>query len=593
MHVLRNGITGTWMRTVNAQGKSQQKRAPVQLQCITEDGHLFSKIRLRSQLYIQRVVTCQSIYIYRCKHYKMRCIKEFFFVLTGVFICVILVWAARHHPPNDRKTQELWHDHWESESNATMLRSVPHVKDHKPMKPYELSEHTEFDLRLVSSVKECSTKQLSECIKPGRLITDWETEKSIIRFFDNSVRNVRRFIYKKPRDPLIYIDKCQHVEYSIDKNKGYTKLMNAKSININWAANRGTKWVYAKCMDNQRSGQPELNHLIYPTTVNKQLKEDRPNVVVLQIDGMSYRQYQSLYTETQTVLKSLNSRTFSFQNYWANGYNSPPNMKRMYCDDKSCDSSHILKHFQQAGFETSWILEYTYGLMGYPFDSSGSRYVDKLFAGNYYNKNWKSDLTDMVGGFAWDEYCYMKSLRYLDLFLRDNGLQKNSKTGSHVAIVVPNVAHSSERMRAKQMDNALATLLRDWDRDGLMSNTIFCIVSDHGIHGSPINIFLAGEFEHRNPVFEMIVPKPFLQKHPNVETYLKHNTNAIITHFDFYKSIASLANVQTWRPAAGTIKKATEQKKYNIFMDKIPMTRTCQQAGIPDEWCNCWGEDRE
>ena len=135
LHVLRNGITGTWMRTVNAQGKSQQKRAPVQLQCITEDGHLFSKIRLRSQLYIQRVVTCQSIYIYRCKHYKMRCIKEFFFVLTGVFICVILVWAARHHPPNDRKTQELWHDHWESESNATMLRSVPHVKDHKHIKP--------------------------------------------------------------------------------------------------------------------------------------------------------------------------------------------------------------------------------------------------------------------------------------------------------------------------------------------------------------------------------------------------------------------------------------------------------------------------
>lgn len=392
---------------------------------------------------------------------------------------------------------------------------------------------------------------------------------------------------------MIYIDKCQHVEYSIEKNKGYTKLTNAKSININWPANHGTKWVYAKCMDNQRSGHAEFNHLIYPTMVNKQLKEDRTNVVVLQIDGMSHRQYQSLYTETQTVLKSLNSRTFSFKNYWANGYNSPPNMKRMYCDDKSCDSSHILKHFQQAGFETSWILEYTYGLMGYPFDSSGSRYVDKLFAGNYYNKNWKSDLTDMVGGFAWDEYCYMKSLRYLDLFLRDNGLQKNSKTGSHAAIVVPNVAHSSERIRAKQMDQVLAKLLRDWDRDGIMDNTIFCIVSDHGIHGSPINIFLAGEFEHRNPVFEMIVPKSFLQKHPNVETYLKHNTNAIITHFDFYKSIASLANVQTWRPAAGTNKKATEQKKYNIFMDRIPVTRTCQKAGIPDEWCNCWGEDRE
>ena len=435
-------------------------------------------------------------------------------------------------------------------------------------------------------MKECSTKQLSECIKPGRLITDWETEKNIIPFFDNSVRNVRRFIYKKPRDPLIYIDKCQHVEYSIDKNKDYTKLTNVKSININWPDNLGTKWVYAKCMDNQRSGQPEFNHLIYPTII-KQLKEDNPNVVMLQVDGMSHRQYQSLYKETQAVLKSLKNilETFSFKNYWANGYNSPPNQNRMFCDDKSCDSSHVLKHFQQAGFETSWINEYTYGLMGYPLDNSGSRYVDKLFAGNYYNKYWRSDLSEMDGGYAWDEYCYEKTLRYLDLFVRDNGSQKNTQTGSHAAIVIPNVAHSSERMRAKQMDKTLAKLLREWDRDGIMSNTIFCVVADHGIHASPINIFFAGEFEHRNPVFEMIVPKSFLQKHSNVETYLKHNTNAIITHFDFYKSIASLANVQTWNLSN---KKATEQKKYNIFMDTIPVTRTCQKAGIPDEWCNCW-----
>ena len=74
------------------------------------------------------------------------------------------------------------------------------------------------------------------------------------------------------------------------------------------------------------------------------------------------------------------------------------------------------------------------------------------------------------------------------------------------------------------MDSELAKFFKQWSKSGIMDNTIFVIVADHGIHGSPVNVFLAGEYEHRNPVFEMVVPNAFLRKYPKAQDVLEHNT---------------------------------------------------------------------
>ena len=43
-----------------------------------------------------------------------------------------------------------------------------------------------FDLRFTTSVKECSTLPLSECIVPGRVITDCVFTDDLIRFFESN-----------------------------------------------------------------------------------------------------------------------------------------------------------------------------------------------------------------------------------------------------------------------------------------------------------------------------------------------------------------------------------------------------------------------
>jgi len=71
----------------------------------------------------------------------MRRPKENIFVIAAAFICIVLVFAARHHPPSRRKIKEIWHGrvYWEGESNTTMLRSSPE-KALENVEPTEVNE---------------------------------------------------------------------------------------------------------------------------------------------------------------------------------------------------------------------------------------------------------------------------------------------------------------------------------------------------------------------------------------------------------------------------------------------------------------------
>ena len=94
--------------------------------------------------------------------------KVISFFIVAIIMSVIMLWCKDYTGEWLTSRLSLRNVYWQSEPNPTMLRSVPHVKDHKHIyhkhiyiKPYELSKHAEFDLHIM---KECSTKQLSECI---------------------------------------------------------------------------------------------------------------------------------------------------------------------------------------------------------------------------------------------------------------------------------------------------------------------------------------------------------------------------------------------------------------------------------------------
>ena len=108
---------------------------------------------------------------------------------TAFFICCLLVFVARHHPPSRRKIKEIWHGRvfWERESNTTMLRSVSSQSGNilvntEKAKPTEESKPTE-EAKPTKESKPTKELKPTEEVKPTEeavIVTPFEKQNIVI-----------------------------------------------------------------------------------------------------------------------------------------------------------------------------------------------------------------------------------------------------------------------------------------------------------------------------------------------------------------------------------------------------------------------------
>ena len=77
----------------------------------------------------------------------------------------------------------------------------------------------------------------------------------------------------------------------------------------------------------------------------------------------------------------------------------------------------------------------------------------------------------------------------------------------------------------------------------------------------------------------VLVGREVAKQYPGLRSMLRYNTDKLITNEDIYKSISELIN-----PA----RKVYKNNGINIFTSIVPRNRTCRDANINHEWCNCW-----
>ncbi len=61
-----------------------------------------------------------------------------------------------------------------------------------------------------------------------------------------------------------------------------------------------------------------------------------------------------------------------------------------------------------------------------------------------------------------------------------------------------------------------------------------------------------------------------------------HNRDKLISMFDLNKFASQLSEDTEFSYASSI----------NFMKDKVPERRTCKQANIPPDWCNCWRFDK-
>ena len=117
----------------------------------------------------------------------------------------------------------------------------------------------------------------------------------------------------------------------------------------------------------------------------------------------------------------------------------------------------------------------------------------------------------------------------------------------------------------------------------LHRNTLIVFFSDHGTRISSYVNTNVGFYEARLPSMYIIFPQWFRRKYKQLHGNLQNNSRKLTSNFDVYKTILDVVH--------GTYRRNSQDKMTNkpgiSLLEPFPGNRTCEEAGVPSQWCAC------
>ncbi|CAG9325559.1 unnamed protein product [Blepharisma stoltei] len=346
----------------------------------------------------------------------------------------------------------------------------------------------------------------------------------------------------------------------------------------------------------------DFEHVAYKVKPNheslkraeKSLKGKPLNIVMLVIDSLSRRMFFRKLPKSVEYLNSIakNVSIFDFKLHHVMGQNSqysfmptwygdiPIVVSPMNKGDLYYDVS-IWKYLHERGFVT---------MMG--MDNCGDNLPQ--FIG-------RKPRVDHKMGSIWcaasAQYGYSESLKkercignknahawMMDYILDFSDVYKNVSRYTYMHI---DTAHEETGTVVSTIDLDLKSFLEDFtSRD---EDYVLFLMGDHGMRYGQWFKSIDGSHEHKLPLLLIITKDGVLNNIPGSYDVLQHNSNRILSKFDFHTTLQHLGNYPDLESHREEIRKKTSRRltTYNWFTDYIPDNRTCEDAGIPIYWCGC------
>jgi hypothetical protein len=128
------------------------------------------------------------------------------------------------------------------------------------------------------------------------------------------------------------------------------------------------------------------------------------------------------------------------------------------------------------------------------------------------------------------------------------------------------------------------------DGSGLVRDEfVVYIESDHGMRYGDWFRLIDGAMEHKLPTMMVLVADELLDRIPGSNSNLNHNSNRLISKFDWYVLDRYLSHVPYTTDPIPSLVNETMSSGFavNPFLEKIPNTRTCSDINIPPYYCSC------
>jgi hypothetical protein len=130
------------------------------------------------------------------------------------------------------------------------------------------------------------------------------------------------------------------------------------------------------------------------------------------------------------------------------------------------------------------------------------------------------------------------------------------------------------------VDDELKEWLENLYNGGLLNNTLFLLMSDHGARFQHLRETVQGNMEERNPFFAVRLPPSFKTKYPGAYKNLLSNAKRLTTPYDIHATFHDILDF------CSVSRGAVSKRGISLF-SLIPSERTCAHAQIAPHWCNC------
>lgn len=139
------------------------------------------------------------------------------------------------------------------------------------------------------------------------------------------------------------------------------------------------------------------------------------------------------------------------------------------------------------------------------------------------------------------------------------------------------------------MDNSYEKFFERLDSFKYLDNTVFILLSDHGMRWGKIRYTKQGRLEERLPFVHILLPPSFRESYRFAYDNIKRNSKRLTTPFDIHATLSDLVDLSSIRDELiqrRTKTDYTHSTGISLFLP-IPGNRTCRTAGIEDHWCTC------
>ena len=308
------------------------------------------------------------------------------------------------------------------------------------------------------------------------------------------------------------------------------------------------------------------DHIVYDFINNNAIGENtRPNLVGMLL-GRDYKQHLAEIKGWNNNEDSFDSKYFAIQN------------------------NSLWKHYERMGYVT--LFEYDTVWNFFCDDIGRKVYTDSKLL-NFWNaaKNVFS-----YADFVQKPRCFGSKNAHWFLFEYLRQFNNNYKGHNKFTYMHTSIAHENTGQMITTLDDDLKVGIESLIKYYKETKEDFLIVlaGDHGRRVQEWDRTIEGIYENKHP-FHLLITKQSVIKRLGKETHeiLTHNTERLVSRYDWYLSIKHLAMFPYTKLSASS-SEYQSIKSYlptssavSVFFEKIPDSRTCEDAKIQNLYCLC------